>query len=321
MIKGWVKLHRDLLDHEMWLSEPFTRGQAWVDLFAAVNHARRDIWLDGRIHTVERGETVTSIMSLSARWKWSRDKVRRFLGELQKAQMIRLQIDTKKTVISIMNYEGYQGSETDDRQQAPQATSVKTTGNQQRTDIRSTSDQQQTNTNKNDQELKELKNEKEGGAEAPALPIPSKFLKVAEKALVTTDDPCLNANHVFISTGRRPMRDFPDIYLTAKELSRVLEIYEERGIPIDARKLYRAAFDAAQSRQVTKRIRNKKPEYSDCFGWLTSFEATNLMEVEIKKNIQQKTRGPNPQPRTPPRVKLSGVGAELVAAAQAKEVA
>lgn len=30
--KGWVSIHRQLCENDLWLSEPFTRGQAWVDM-------------------------------------------------------------------------------------------------------------------------------------------------------------------------------------------------------------------------------------------------------------------------------------------------
>ena len=29
---GWISLYRSILNNDFWLSEKFTRGQAWVDL-------------------------------------------------------------------------------------------------------------------------------------------------------------------------------------------------------------------------------------------------------------------------------------------------
>jgi hypothetical protein len=37
MNEGYCKLNRKLFDNELWLLEPFTKGQAWVDLFANAN--------------------------------------------------------------------------------------------------------------------------------------------------------------------------------------------------------------------------------------------------------------------------------------------
>ena len=32
MSKGWIKLHRSMFDNDLWTAEPFTKGQAWIDL-------------------------------------------------------------------------------------------------------------------------------------------------------------------------------------------------------------------------------------------------------------------------------------------------
>ena len=36
-MKGYVKIHRELLEHPIWTSEKFTRGQAWADLILKAN--------------------------------------------------------------------------------------------------------------------------------------------------------------------------------------------------------------------------------------------------------------------------------------------
>lgn len=38
MYRGYVKLWRRLKDSDLWLSEKFTRGQAWADLVMLANH-------------------------------------------------------------------------------------------------------------------------------------------------------------------------------------------------------------------------------------------------------------------------------------------
>lgn len=37
-MEGWIKLHRKLSDNPLWTCEPFTKGQAWVDLILLANH-------------------------------------------------------------------------------------------------------------------------------------------------------------------------------------------------------------------------------------------------------------------------------------------
>jgi len=31
-MEGWIRLYRKMQDNPLWTSEPFTRGQAWIDL-------------------------------------------------------------------------------------------------------------------------------------------------------------------------------------------------------------------------------------------------------------------------------------------------
>ena len=71
---GWVKLHRTLAYNKLWLSEPFTKGQAWVDL----------LMLAGR-----DGKVQISYRRLADRWKWGHhEKVSRFLEFLADEDMI-----------------------------------------------------------------------------------------------------------------------------------------------------------------------------------------------------------------------------------------
>jgi len=106
--KGWFSVHRSLTDSEFWLSEKFTRPQAWVDLLALANH--KDSWYRCRGIRVEvkRGQVGYSETSLAERWKWSRTKVRAFLDELEKEQQIKHQKTNVTTLITIVNYHHYQ---------------------------------------------------------------------------------------------------------------------------------------------------------------------------------------------------------------------
>jgi hypothetical protein len=83
---------------------------------------------------------------MSTRWKWSRTRVRNFLKTLEKEQQIEQQKTTVTTIISILNYEKYQGEEQQEEQQSGQ-----------QKNSRKTAEEQQKNTNKN---VKKNKNEK-----------------------------------------------------------------------------------------------------------------------------------------------------------------
>lgn len=114
--KGWIKLHRQIMETPEWLAEPFTRGQAWIDLLLLANHETGFIRKRGILITVDRGQVGYSERTLAERWQWSRDKVRRFIAELTRLSRISRKISEKtvpkKTSVSslifIVNYDSYQ---------------------------------------------------------------------------------------------------------------------------------------------------------------------------------------------------------------------
>lgn len=129
--KGWISLYRSLGDSSLWLKEKFTRGQAWVDLLMLANH--KDGWFmvrDNRVD-VKRGQIGRSILSLADRWKWSQGKVKRFLKMLENDDQIREQNSNVTTLITLINYDTYQKTES-------------------RTESRRRADGEQTETNNNE---------------------------------------------------------------------------------------------------------------------------------------------------------------------------
>ena len=103
---GWVKLHRTLAYNKLWLSEPFTKGQAWVDLLMLAGR-------DGIVHA--------SYAWLAKRWQWNhKEKVRRFLAYLEEEGMIQFlaskdvtenvtgNVTANVTAFSLINWEKFQ---------------------------------------------------------------------------------------------------------------------------------------------------------------------------------------------------------------------
>lgn len=42
---GWVKIYRSIQDNDLWLAEPFTWAQAWIDLLLNANHKAASFWV------------------------------------------------------------------------------------------------------------------------------------------------------------------------------------------------------------------------------------------------------------------------------------
>jgi len=140
---GWVRIYRQIEENPLWTSEPFSRGQAWIDLVIFANHIDGFFYVRGNKVNVKRGQIGWSEVTMAKRWHWSRNKVRGFLKVLENEQQIEQQKSTITSVITIINYDKFQTKKTADG-----------TAERQQKDSRR-------NTNKNIKNVKNVKNNKE----------------------------------------------------------------------------------------------------------------------------------------------------------------
>jgi hypothetical protein len=127
--RDWISLHRNLLVNELWKSEPFTKGQAWVDLLMLANWQDGVAILKGIKVPYKRGQLCRSMKQLSLRWKWSEGKVKRYLELLSDLEQISFENWSKNgaqdgaqknaitTLITITNYGFYQTREAQNKAQ------------------------------------------------------------------------------------------------------------------------------------------------------------------------------------------------------------
>ena len=108
------------------------------------NHKDTKVLLGNELIEVKRGQFITSIRKLCDEWNWSNTKVKNFLKLLEQDEMITHKSDTKKTVITIVNYGVYH-----DREE------IETTPKRHEGDTKATRE----HTDKNDKECS--KNDKE----------------------------------------------------------------------------------------------------------------------------------------------------------------
>ena len=143
-MKGWIKLHRESAENFLYKeNRPHTKREAWEDILLYVNHKDSDVLIGNKVYTCKRGESLMSLGSWAAHFKWTRWRVKRFFDLLASEHMIELKCDTKTTHLTVCNYEYYQ----DDR-----------TSNAHQTHIERTSNAHQTHTNKNVKNEKNKKN-------------------------------------------------------------------------------------------------------------------------------------------------------------------
>ncbi len=106
--KNYFFCNRSLFKNPLWYSEKFTKGQAWIDLFGNANHSVGYFEKNGQKVDIKRGQTGRSIKTLSEDWKWSRNKVKRFLKRLTDEHMIEHETNHLTSIITICNYDKFQ---------------------------------------------------------------------------------------------------------------------------------------------------------------------------------------------------------------------
>lgn len=111
---GWVLLHRKLFENPIWTAGTFSKGQAWVDMFANANHQPKSFFVRGNEVKLKRGQLGWSELSMAKRWGWSKGKVRRFLNGLEMEHQIVQQKNHLTSITTLVNYDKYQSNSTAD---------------------------------------------------------------------------------------------------------------------------------------------------------------------------------------------------------------
>lgn len=107
--KGFVLIHRKIRECVIWDSdEPFDRRSAWLELIMRCNHSDKEILFDGKPIVVKRGQFITSVRKLAEIWRWDKDKTLKYLRLLEQCGMIHKVSDSRKTLITLVNFDDYQ---------------------------------------------------------------------------------------------------------------------------------------------------------------------------------------------------------------------
>lgn len=113
-LEGYIYVYRKIQEHWLWDNkEPFDKAHAWIDLIFMANFRDKKVLFGGNMILVKRGQRVTSLRHLSEKWNWSRHKVSDFLRALERDKMVTVERDSKKTLITIVNYDIYQSLKTE----------------------------------------------------------------------------------------------------------------------------------------------------------------------------------------------------------------
>lgn len=109
---GWIKLSRKLLQTKYYLGEKFTKAMCWIDLLLLAEWRKeRSFYLRGIEVVVKRGQIAMALADLHKRWNLSINTVQARLREMVKDGRISVKSSNVVTIITILNWEKYQGGD------------------------------------------------------------------------------------------------------------------------------------------------------------------------------------------------------------------
>lgn len=150
MSGGTFAVARNIWSHAAFKRETMTEREAWMWLLSEASWKPRVTRVGDLVVPLDRGQLAVSSRFAAKAWGWTDSKVRRFVTRLQKLEMISLKTDAGVSVITICNYDDYQGGGAAN-------------------DAGPTQDRRRTDANENKDEIKK----KEGEEELQASPAPS----------------------------------------------------------------------------------------------------------------------------------------------------
>lgn len=102
MTRGWQ-------ENKIFAKEKFTEREAWLYLIENSAYSPHVQGIGRHRVSVARGQFVTSDRFLAKAWDWSKSRVNRYLCRLKIETMIETLGGTDYTLISVCNYDYYQG--------------------------------------------------------------------------------------------------------------------------------------------------------------------------------------------------------------------
>ncbi len=108
-MSGTVNIARALMNHEAFKDQPFTEREAFIWLIMEASWKPRTKRVGNVIVELDRGQVAVSVRFMAEAWQWKKSTVFDFLERLKKSDMIRTDTRTGVSVVTVCNYDTYQG--------------------------------------------------------------------------------------------------------------------------------------------------------------------------------------------------------------------
>lgn len=121
---GYILLWRKFFEHRYWTKKrKFSEAEAWVDMIAMASFRDREILVGQTAVKLARVEFLGSVRFLAKRWRWSKDRVQRFLAAGKTACEIAPKTSTAEGyTYLVVNYDDYQLLPDSEQGQHPDST-------------------------------------------------------------------------------------------------------------------------------------------------------------------------------------------------------
>lgn len=114
--KGYVKEWRSDTDGRLYNLEPFDFYHAYRHLMLCANYENKYVTVGEERILIERGSLLTSQVKLMNRFKWSKEKLRRFFRVLEDEEKARTEtVNRRFTVIHLLKYDTEQSDQFSDQ--------------------------------------------------------------------------------------------------------------------------------------------------------------------------------------------------------------
>ena len=129
--EGWIKLWRKVFESSVFDSEDHTLFKTFIYCLGRANHKENKIFMDGKEMILKPGQFITGRDEASKDLHFKGKMWDRKVDSLRKLQILTKQVTNRFTIISIINWDIYQGSYNDDDQLSDQPMTSRRPANDQ----------------------------------------------------------------------------------------------------------------------------------------------------------------------------------------------
>lgn len=106
-MEGWIKIHRKILENPIVCKDSETLS-IWIYILLNATHKEIPALFKGKKITLQKGQLITGILSISKRLKINKDKIQRTLKCFEIDKQIEQQTSNQNRLITIVNWNEYQ---------------------------------------------------------------------------------------------------------------------------------------------------------------------------------------------------------------------